>query len=233
MYKVEGVGVTPISATLGPFATASSSGTIDFSVDIPSGGKRLLSLQLNDGGTHQPLAIGAAEIDLASSYPVSDVVVEMGSVTRTCYYTYGTSFSSNYNFATDSVGVSAVSDITWNTPAGAGGPVTLNDPNAVPVSTIAYLGNGHFVDFDKVPPDSQFNTTSAIAKTSGPVQIGDIYCIKLKSIPGAHAWIQITNPGSGTLYIGPFFRFRINSLFPYYAYERTAADTLGTCSPNN
>lgn len=232
LYRVDGPGMTTIKGTLGPFASPAASGSIDFTLAIPSGPNRVLSLQLNDASTHQPLALGAADIDFTSTVPVSELVVDMGSVTRTCYYTYNTSFSGNYGFAGDAIGstTSAVMDISYNTPAGISVPASIFSANPTPIPNIAYMGNGNFVDYDYVPPDANFTTTSAVAKLSGPISIGDIFCIKLQSIPNGHAWVQITNPGNGSFYIGPFFRYRVNSSSPYYAYERTQADINGTCS---
>jgi hypothetical protein len=111
---------------------------------------------------------------------------------------------------------------------------------------IAYLGNGNLVDYDRVPADSSFYVDSNDAKESvigGSVSVsglstntshvsihakdlsplynlrtGDIFCLKLTSVPNAHAWIQITDPGlAGTK--GPSFVYRINRTEPYYAYD--------------
>jgi hypothetical protein len=130
--------------------------------------------------------------------------------------------------------------------------------SGVTFEDIAYLGNGNLVDFDKVPPDSSFYVRSIDAKAGGIVvselpsvkasglkakgihsqivpstafnlAVGDIYCVKLSTIPGAHAWIQITDAGLLNS-SGPSFIFRENDSTPYYAYEQTAFDTQGGCS---
>lgn len=232
LYRLDGTGTTPVTGILGPFSTSGASGSIDFNLDIPGGDKRILSLQINDAGTHLPLAVGAASIDFTSNTPVTNILVEMGSVTRTCYYTgYGISFQYGYNFATDSMGATNTGDMASYTAAGAGGPATLYNTNFVtPQNTIAYMGNGNLVDFDKVPPATDFYSISTSAKTSGPIQIGDIFCIKLTTIPGGYAWIQVTDPGNGTMYRATSFRFRLNSTKSYFAYERTQADMNSTCS---
>ncbi len=230
LYRVDGPGMGTIKGTIGPFTTAGSYGSVDFNLEVPTGPSRILSLQLNDAPTAAPLAVGAAKLDFLGT---SDLVVEMGSVTRNCYYTY-TSFSGSYAFLTDATSNTAGAyDIAYLTAAGAGGPATIYDSNPVPGNIIAYLGNGNLVDYDFVPPDANFATTTAVAKASGPIQIGDIFCVKLNSTLGAHAWIQITNPGNGIMYQGPFFRFRVNTTQPCFAYERTQADVNNVCSPNN
>lgn len=64
--------------------------------------------------------------------------------------------------------------------------------------------------------------------TNYNLEVGDIYCVNLATIPGGHAWLQVTN--AGTSITGPTFCFRTNSTLPYYAYERTAPDTANACS---
>ncbi len=233
--------MTPIKATLGPFSTASASGSLDFSVEIPGGGgTRLLSLQLNDGGTHQPLAIGAAKIDLSSALPVTDIVVELGSVIRNCYNVNTTSYFGctlgvntntffnssptyglSYDFAVGAVGTGfQIVDAEGTT-----GPANAN--------TVAYLGNGDYVDFDRVPSDADFYSQSSAAKVAAgaPVstaQVNDIYCVKLQTVPGGHAWVQIKTPGlPGNS--GATFDYRANDILSYFGYFQTAADLVGSC----
>ena|SRR5579872_80077 len=240
MYKVEGPGMTALKQTLGPFATASNSGAIDFSVDIPTGGKRLLSLQLNDGGTHQPLAIGAAEIDFANSFPATDIVVDMGSVTRNCYFLNDVTSYANYTygFNSDTLTGSPVTGSTYDIQVdyqactcGAYTWYLLDASGTTPTpNSIAYMGKGNFVDYDYVPVASSFSASSTVTKTSPNfVETNDIYCIKLNTIPGGYAWMQITTPG-GPFPTCPTFIFRVNKIHPYYAYDRTAADINNTCS---
>jgi hypothetical protein len=214
-------------------------------LNIPSGVPSILSIQINNAGTHQPLAIGATKIDLASASPVTDMVVEMGSVTRNCYYvndalsyayyTYGfkndtlansLTTGPSYDLQVEYQGLTSgayvfyLADASGNTPT----------PNS-----IAYMGTGKLVDYDKVPADSQFGAASTLTKTAAMgvtttsfVESGDIYCIKLNTISGGHAWIQIVNPGSFPTC--STFIFRTNSSLPYYGYEQTAADVTSTCS---
>ncbi|HJT24230.1 MAG TPA: hypothetical protein VJ873_06615, partial [bacterium] len=167
-------------------------------------------------------------------------VIDMGSVTRNCYTlnipgsSLGGALGEIYVFSTDNLMTNSPStgdfQVNYNSipPSGPltifGGPVSSNGP---PMANLAYLGNGDFADFDYVPPASSFQTTSALAKGS-PVSVNDIFCLKLVSLPvsigGGHAWIQVTNVGNGGSNIGPQFRYRINSNYPYFAYEQTPAD---------
>jgi len=249
LYRVEGAGVSNVSGTIGPFSTLASSGSVNFSMDVPSGGPRVVSVQLNDGSTHQPLAIGAVGIDLSGSSPVSEIVVEMGSVTRNCYYTSGNSFAYGYTygFKNDNayfgqtngpaydVNFNYVYNPTHPAPTnGSGYYYFMADASANTFNaSIAYLGNGSFVNYDFVPPDSQFSNSSMVAKAAfgAPVsdlQIGDIYCVKLNTVAGGHAWLQFTN--QNTFPNAPSFVFRLNSNKPFYGYERTVADFNNFCS---
>jgi hypothetical protein len=100
---------------------------------------------------------------------------------------------------------------------------------------VAYLGNGNWVDFDRVPPPTAFYSTSTAAKAAAgaavtTLQTGDIYCVTLGTIANARAWVQITNPGTVSTQ-GPNFIFRVNDQVPYFAYERTPGDlsAAGNC----
>src|SRR5581483_1017228 len=223
---------------VGPFSTAANYGSEDFTVDIPAADNLVLSVQLNDASTHQPLVVGAVGMNLLS-LPVSNIVVEMGSVARTCYTlnVSGGSFGGEgYTFSTDTLYTNSpltgpTYDFNLNYSAGSSNPVTIADSQGVlaPLRTVAYLGNGNLVDYDYLPSASAFQINSDLAKGS-PVSIGDIFCLSLGSIPGAHAWIQVTNLGNGINYVGPQFRYRVTSLLPYYGYEQTGADIANACS---
>lgn len=234
LYRVDGPGLgASYKGTVGPFSTASNFGSVDFLLNIPSNAA-VLSLQLNDASTHQPLAIGAVGLTGLAS-PVSDLVVEMGSVTRNCYTLNvpGGDSGETYEFATDNLPASIVSgggmDIQMNYYAGFNYPLTITTAQGAtgPIPDIAYLGNGDFVDYDFVPSAPQFFNNSFLAK-GAPVTIGDIFCISLST--GGHAWFQVTALGNGTLYAGPKFRYRINSISTYYGYEQTVPDIANTCS---
>jgi len=255
IYRVDGPANTPLAENIvGPFSTSSNYGSVDFSVDIPAGDNLVLSVQLNDASSHQPLAVGAVGLNLLSA-PVSDVVIEMGSVTRNCYFvneipgSYGATGSA-YAFASDSlfnqlstsgydIAFSPVSTIGYQI-------VDAQASSTGALSSIAFLGKGNLIDHDRTPPNSSyFFTNSGSAKqyavstgfaasfATTNVEPGDIYFINLKSIPGAHAWVQATDPGKPSTVLGgygPSFRFRVNSTLPYFGYEQTTVDAASTCS---
>src|SRR5258708_6079312 len=246
LYHLDGPGDPPGHGVYGPFTTALASGSVSFSLKISSNpGPQLLSLQLNDAATHQPLAIGAVPFDLSKGIS-GGLVVDMGSVTRNCYFPdesrnpapasnpYCASGSS-YSFGTDAlvVGVFPGEDVFFDPSSGQFTMLEDGSPVLTP-NSMAYMGNGELVDFDGVPPASRFYAFSYAAKAAAgaPVttlQAGDIYCVRLASSPGGHAWIQITDPGvvNNT---GPSFRFRVNSKLSYFGYEQNTADLGGNCS---
>ncbi len=247
LYRVDGAGEPAEHSTYGPFSMPVSSGAVSFTVNVPPGnGPQVLSLQLNNATSHQPLAVGAASFDFGAGLE-GGLVVDMGSVTRTCYYVntdnppsgsanlYGKGY--NFLFQTDAVNA-AVVDLTVAqcatcTPANAFyflGPVNSSLPTPVTISDIAYLGNGNLVDFDSVPPAASFYPTSLAAKPGGaPFQAGDIYCIQLQTAGGGHAWVQITDIGNTNSW-GPAFIYRVNTTYPYYAYQQTTADLSNACT---
>ena len=248
-YRVDGQGSAQSHFTAGPFSMPVSSGSITFTAQVPRGGAgpQVLTLQLNDASDHAPLAVGATGFDFGVSL-AAGLSVDMGSVTRTCYFvnTANTpNYASGYSFAfeTDAVNppAGAVTDLVVSVCAACApgnfyfqGPVNTSLPTPVTIGDIAYLGNGDLVDFDSVPPASAFLTTSLAAKGgNATLAAGDIYCIQLQNPPGAHAWVQVTNPGNfvstGGGY-GPAFVYRVNSTLPYYAYEQTTADIQGSCT---
>jgi len=256
LYRVDGPGPNAvIKGAAGPFSTAASSGSLDFSVNIPAEDSLLLSVQLNDASTHQPLAIGATMLNLLSA-PTTDVVVEMGSVTRNCYFVneklggYGNTGSS-YAFQTDNLfnQVTAGYDISISLiiPSASYLIVDAQGTSLWPVRwSIAYLGNGNFVDHDVRPLDNYFFPNSGTAKQyaisngSAPaaattqIQTGDIYCVLTSaSLNYATAWVQFTDPGNYTTLVGgygPSFRYRVNGTSPYYGYQSTGAAVSNTCS---
>jgi hypothetical protein len=241
-YHVQGEGVSDSFGVYGPFSAPASTGSVDFTVNLPGGiGSKIVNLQLNDASTHEALAVGAVEVD--PSAPANNLTVELGSVTRNCYFvdeSRNTTFSrgSAYGFQNDQLfGTNTFGtgfDIGFDCPLGPFYMIEAQDnyPNPA-LKAIAYLGNGQLVDFDGVPPDSDFFPFSTQAKKAkgAPVstlEANDVYCVKLGTRPG-YAWVQITAPGvMGTT--GPSFRFRVNGTKLYYSYDETAADGTGTTS---
>jgi hypothetical protein len=220
---------------------------------IPSLAGAVLSLELVDADTQQPLGIGAAAINPSASI----VTVEMGSLVLGCYSAHpGATYSCDYsgggqftfngyyvNYGDESITDSY--DIRWAGLQGQSGSCTgyydLEDGWDGQTASIAYLGNGPFANFDGVPPDSQFyadgyNAKEAANAPSAAIQANDVFCVKLQggTVPG-HAWMQFTSAGD---YITPpSFVFRVrNDSTPYYLYDQSFAaatisnTTLGDCS---
>ncbi len=249
-YRVDGAnGVSLLEGTTGPLSEPASTGAIDLDVPLPPGAK-LLSLQLNTyypgvgaGGPppiiQSPLAIGALAIDSLGA-GTANAVVEMGSVTRNCYYVnYPASYAYyTYGFSDDNLVSSSTVGPNYDIQVDYFGNSVLSfylaDASGNTLNSIAYMGNGNLVDHDGVPDASRFSSASTICKTAAlgadtnSIEAGDIYCVKLNTIPGGFAWIQMLTAGSFPTC--PSFIFRVNKSLPYYAYDQTAADSAGGCS---
>lgn len=272
LYKITGPGISPVGGLTYPFSASVSTGSIDFSVDVPAGVNGVLALQLNDATTHQALAVGAAQLNLSGSSPVTDVTVNLGSLITQCNTTiYTNLLGGSYGFATDimDAGQTLIGGPTYDVTCY---PVSTGiyhfvDAQTGSTSSIAYMGGGNLVDYAYVPTDNYFSYDSAISKSyvqslqapapptptptpsscvscgsaaivassSNPnLEVGDVYCLKLASIPGGHAWIQITSLAVSLVtggFGGPGFCFRTNSTLPYYSYELTPAaqSVTGPC----
>jgi hypothetical protein len=272
LYYITGDGMQPVYGVVGPFSTASDTGNINLNLNVPAGGDRLVSLQLNNSDTHQPLAVGAGTVDLSGSVSSASVSIELGSVARNCYTLTNIPTGTNYvyDFNDDLLMTQAFAATTPTASnndvmvATTFGPYDLEDPTESN-NTVAFIGNGDLVNFDFVPSDDRFSSYSYNSKrnavyvpptpipTSGggptktktpsfvhssnayrtttyTLETGDVYCVKLSSLPGGHAWVQVIDPGS--VNAGPTFRYRVNSTLPYYAYEQTSADvsSAGACN---
>ena len=244
-FHLDGTGAPPGHGVYGPFTTSTVTGSVTITLRVPPG-PQVLSLQLNNASNHQPLALGAVSFDIGAGLPAGGLAVDMGSVTRNCYYTdmsnvavINTSKGGTYTFATDTL---------------AGTPIVLGGPdvglvlgstlffiedaynNLPSANVVAFMGKGEMVDYDGVPPDSHFFPYSYQSKGAAgePVsflETGDVYCVKPHSLLGGYAWLQITDPGVANVR-GPNFRFRVNTTKPFYSYEQTAADTGNNCGTN-
>jgi hypothetical protein len=231
LWNYQTGGTSPLQGQVGPFSSQSGSGNIVFSVNLPAGGKRVFSIQLNDANTNQPLAVGAVQLDMSNATSGMAVTVLMGSVNRQCYmlpaYLY-----SYYDLADHIV---ACNSTNADTSVGNGNAnCQLQDPSGN--NSIAYLGNGNLVNFDYIPASGLFTASSdqskslvvnasskAVSGAGLDLQTGDIYCIQLTSLSGAYAWIQVTSPGNAAQYNGPNLIFRV-STNPYFSYYQTPAD---------
>ncbi|HUO57462.1 MAG TPA: hypothetical protein VMV05_04725, partial [bacterium] len=172
-FHLDGAGAPSGHWAYGPFSAPVSTGSVTITIRIPAGSNAsVLSLQLNNASTHQPLALGATQFNYGSG-----VVVDMGSVTRNCYYTdasnplLNSGKGSVYIFSSDTLVAGSPtlgsSDIAFNfgspnqffmeEAANAAGPVA---------NSIAYMGQGDMVDHDGVPPASAFYPYSYQSKSS-------------------------------------------------------------------
>ncbi len=231
-YSITGPAMSPVTGVAGPITTAASSGTINLSLAIPQGLARLMAFQINDATSHQPLAIGAAQMDL-SSQPSSQVVIEMGSLVRNCYnlntasFLDGSFFSFGNEVLADAATITSTTgyDVQFIQAAGIFQMYALNG------ASVVYMGNGNLVNFAMAPANGAVTASAASKQAAGAavttLQAGDVYCFYLPSAP-AHLWVQITNPGSTTA--GPSFVFRGNQTASYYAYTQTPADLAGPCA---
>jgi DNA-binding beta-propeller fold protein YncE len=96
----------------------------------------------------------------------------------------------------------------------------LDNP-ALTNSTIAYMGNGSFLNYLQLP--TTFSNSSSASKSQfakGPSSMapGDVYCVKL--LAAGYAWLQVTSVSAA----GPCFVYRVNTTVPYCGYEQTTAD---------
>jgi hypothetical protein len=243
-YRIAGPGIgTPIKGmVLGDPVAATGAADLLLTLDVPGGGPRLLSFQVNDAQTGAPELVGATMVDLTVAPAFPNFIVQMGSVARNCtVFNGGTTVTTagTYSFNTDIFAglpptYGPLVDVAFQyvSLAGPGNVYDMREgQNATPVNNrIAYLGNGPLVDFPGVPSDDRFRPTALLAKP-GWLQRNDVFCVRLASIPGAHAWVQVVNnPVAFTPGGGPVLRYRVSTL-PYYSYFRTTADTLGTCNP--
>ncbi len=232
----------PVTGSTGTFSTSGQTGSFTFVISgVSTDGNPILSLQLNNALTHQPLAIGAAQL-------VSDantLTVELGSVVRTCYsvqpgQTYTCSESGGgffgFNAYYEDYGTSSLTntyDMHWTglvdaTPTCLG-TYDLEDGWTGSAKSLAYLGNGRLVDYDTVPTNSNFYSDGGAAKLAASaatttIEAGDIFCVKLQggTTPG-HAWVQFTGAGDTT--DAPTFIFRVrNDSTPYYLYDQSLED---------
>ena len=256
LYDISGTGA-PVTGSCGPISAAAIANGFSFNLNLSGtlSSYSLISVQINDASSGNPLALGVAPFTTSSS----GVLVELGPLNKICYdvtdFTVndGYSFQNNTFLTTDSSGVTAM-DIACvlNT---NGTAYDFEDPNvitnsAVAVNCIAYMGNGNLVNFAEIPPTASFKTqasnskSSVLGTTSAIITpaLNDVFCVKLKS--GGYAWLQITNPGtvSGTvlpsiranigvgLSVGPSFVFRLNTTVPYFAYQQSTADLSGACA---
>lgn len=261
-FNVSGPLSAPITGTVGPFSTNQGSGTLSFNLNnVPVGADEILSVELDDDSNGTPQAIGAASLADAGS----GVTVNMGSLVRSCYSAvpaqtyscndsggglfsfngYLVDYGLNFYGGTLPATVLGVYDMQWVGITGISaictGTYDLQDAWTGDGNTksIAYLGNGHLVDFDTVPSDAGFYSDGGAAKLAANASVttleqNDVFCVKLQggTSPG-HVWVQFNSAGDAA--DAPSFVFRVrNDSTPYYLYDQSTADlglgTLTSCA---
>jgi len=232
-YSVTGSAMSPVTGVAGPFTTSGSTGTVTLSLLVPQGSARLMAFQINDGSTHQPLAIGAVQTDIGGSGV--NQTVEMGSLVRNCYNERAGYFYNGCYFTFQSENLADAA--TVGGPAGYdidflpnGGTFQLNALNG---ETLAYMGNNNLVN-DAMAPSTGYVANSTLAKQAAGAAVtdpvaGDVFCINLGSSIG-FAWLYVVNMGSGPGVSSPNFEFRLNSTLNYYGYQQTTGDLAGPCA---
>src|SRR5665213_1804017 len=215
-YQITGPAMQPVTGIAGPFSTSSNTGSVNFNVPVAAGLSRLMAFQLNDASNHQPLALGAVEMNITAQ-SAGPVTVEMGSVVRNCYNINTAVYNagSYFTFETDALANAA----TVVSPTGYDVnflPVTVGSTvgfqmNALGADTVAYLGNGNLVNFAAAPSGGYLASSGAAKHAAGVsvtlLQAGDIYCVLLGG--GGHVWLQVISAGSASS--GPLFFFRVNT----------------------
>ncbi len=232
LYNVSS-GSASATGSYGPLTASGVTGQINFSIKLPANISTysLISLEIVDNVTQTALAVGAASLSNNSSMSVT-----LGPLNKTSYQA---TLATGYGFGFESAGFPV--SIGLNTPTTVAGVDVVSNPasdNSGYVlenpsftgSTVAYMGNGNFVNFLRAP--TNFSIASGVSKKAvlgggtNPVAVGDVYCIKMKA--GGYAWLQITNAGSIGLAIPPSFSFRVNTTLNYCGYEQTTADVAAS-----
>ncbi len=220
LYYISGTNGDPVTGTAGT-VSASTGNSFSFNKTLPTTGSfNYVAVQINDAVSNQVIAVGATTLT-ASTVPVT-----LGPVNKPVYQVtlgHGQAFGFESD-AQPNIGLTptptpaAGLDVFCNTTATGFELDNITMTN----STVAYLGNGNFLDFLKIPSDSLFQTTSTASKsllTTGTTDVvpGDIYCVKLSG--GGHAWLQVTSVGAAVKFV-----YRVNTTLPYCGYEQTTAD---------
>jgi hypothetical protein len=239
-YNIAGGGQPPVTGSIGPIPSDTVQNYYDFSVNIPNNNYNLISIQVNDAQAQTVLAVGAQ----AFTYePGTTLPVTIAPIHQ-CYYVTNLGGGYAYGFennTTTNVGVGGT------TTAGLDMLCDLNTQStgyllenaAIQTATVAYMGNGTWVNYLTVPPSSSFQISSGASKAVAlgsvagqgnnyPVAVGDIYCVKI--LTGGYAWLQITGVSVAN---GVSFDFRPNTTQSFCGYEQSTTDAAGNCGNNN
>ncbi len=236
-YMVTSPSSAPVTGSLGPIQSSTVNGYYDFAVNIPNSSYNLISIQVDDAQAQTVMAVGAEGFTFV---PGSSLPVTLGPMHQ-CYapvtlgsgYAYGfegnTTTSVGANIGTSIAGLDMVCNID---PSGG---FWLQNASLAQ-ATVAYMGNGLWVNYLTVPPTGNFFMSSGQSKgyviannstnpNNYPVAVGDVYCVKILS--GGYAWLQVTAVGN---YVT--FEFRPNTTLNYCGYEQTNIDKSGACGNN-
>jgi hypothetical protein len=189
----------------------------------------LISVEIVNNATLQALAVGA------TASAGTDGSVTLGPLNKSFYQVSNLAAGDAFGFENDTtefVGVNTAStiadlDVVCNGVGGTG--YALENPSFAN-NTVAYMGNGDFVNYLNVPPITSFSNSSSTSKkavlggNAQPVAVGDVYCVKI--LTGGYAWLQITNAGVVGV-SGPSFVFRLNTTKNYCGYEQSKVDGAG------
>jgi sugar lactone lactonase YvrE len=223
LYYIGGAGA-PVTGTAGT-ASASTGNSFSFNVGLPSGSSYgYVAVQINAVSNNQVIAVGATTLTGGT------VPVTLGPVNKPVYEVNPLGVGQAFGFESDttvSEGVSVAAttpglDVECN--KSSDGTGFELDNSLLTINSIAYMGNGNFVDYLQLPAASAFATSSSLSKglvvKSGSTALapGDVYCAKLSGT--GYAWLQITSVSAA----GPVFVFRVNTTLPYCGYEQTTAD---------
>jgi len=230
VYNISGSSAS-ITGFYGPLSASAINGPISISVNVPNiSNYDLISVEIVNNATLQALAVGASALSGSSGGAVT-----LGPLNKSFYQVSNLTAGDAFGFENDTttfVGVNTATtipglDVVCNAVGILG--YALENPSFAN-STVAYMGNGDFVNYLDVPPSTSFSNSSSTSKkavlggTAQSVAIGDVYCVKI--LTGGYAWLQITNAGVIGV-SGPSFVFRLNTTQNYCGYEQSKADGAG------
>jgi hypothetical protein len=223
LYYIAGTGA-PLKGNAGT-ASASTGNSFSFNVKLPTGNSySYVAVQINDSANNL-IAAGAATLSGGT------VPVTLGPVNKPVYQiTLGAGKAFNFeSYTTSTAGANTAPGMDAICKISSDGTGFELDDSALANDTIAYLGNGNFVNYLQLP--STFAESSSSSKSqfaTGPSSMapGDVYCVKLSG--GGHAWLQVVSVGAA----GPVFVYRVNTSLPYCGYEQTTADLASSVVSN-
>jgi hypothetical protein len=212
-YVVTGPGMSAISGSTTISSSSVVAGTVNFSVNVQAGPQRLLAVEMKNTQSNQPLDLGAIQFDLSSNASSASQIVELGSLTRDCYFVNNpasagetqTIITGSFSFASDVLSPTfqyGPGPPSWDIqfyPDGTTG-FYLNDSYTGGTADIAYMGNGDLVNFAYVPNTVFFKSRSDFSKTAvvnpaaatPTIQISILGASKAKDLASPDAALELT-----------------------------------------